>query len=334
MGSGGGGNNGQIIFPQFQSHLYGLMFYDLPVDWQGRTRGPLVFDTIEQDNFYPSWTTLNSSIGDHVMGEHSLVKIYNKLITENSPYYVAEAYNPDSDIVAVADKATEVYNDVTEITTSSVNNDAGDLLDSVVLKLNNSVFTDADIDAEVSAYEQGSRNQFLQSVGRFVSSMADIGAAGASSLYFGIALLESQRLNDISRFRSELSRARNDTRYRMIESMTRDRLQYVMLKHNLLQRVFDNEVTYRRFKIVALVDQQNVDMDYDVKEALWDFEVASRMGNTMSTLSGSVVYGEKEPNKIQSALSGALAGASVGSAIGGPIGAGIGGLLGAAGGFF
>ena len=96
-------------------------------------------------------------------------------------------------------------------------------------------------------------------------------------------------------------------------------------------------VELSRMQVVALMEQSNVNIDYDEKQFRWDLENYQYLANMLAAIgSGTASAGGRQTSKFSSALGGALSGAATGAAISGgnPIGAAIGGVIGLGAGLF
>ncbi len=119
-----------------------------------------------------------------------------------------------------------------------------------------------------------------------------------------------------------------------VKVMTGLRINSLELDRILVSVIMDLEKTY----IVTRQEQKSRNIEFDVKDAMWDVELYAEAGKYVSSIMGSAPGSTiAEMSKFESALSGSLAGAAVGAAVGaefgfkggtGPVGAGTGALIG------
>lgn len=97
------------------------------------------------------------------------------------------------------------------------------------------------------------------------------------------------------------------------------------------------EMESNRLSIVALKEENDMNLDVDKKEALWNFELYLRASNVLASIAGGTVQTgvDSGPSTAQSAIGGGLAGAASGAMIGSAVpgigtaaGAVIGGAIG------
>ena len=118
-----------------------------------------------------------------------------------------------------------------------------------------------------------------------------------------------------------------------VKVMTGLRINSLELERIVTSVIMDLEKTY----VVTRQEQKSRNIEFDVKDAMWDVELYAGAGKYISSIMGSAPGSTiAEMSKFESALSGSLAGATAGATIGaqigaagGPIGAGAGAAIGA-----
>lgn len=98
-----------------------------------------------------------------------------------------------------------------------------------------------------------------------------------------------------------------------------------------LQSLAVLNIEANRIAIVANKEENDMNIEIEAKEELWDFELLQYAGNMLAAVSGGTVS-PKTPSTGQSALGGAMSGAAVGAQVGGGYGAIIGAIIGGIGG--
>ena len=82
-----------------------------------------------------------------------------------------------------------------------------DLLgDLTAIKANaDTIIDDDDIQALVDAFESDTLPEYQRNVSRFLAGMSDINAVNSSAFLFGMAILESERFKQVTRYKAELT---------------------------------------------------------------------------------------------------------------------------------
>jgi hypothetical protein len=225
--------------------------------------------------------------------------------------------------------------------------------------------TNAVIVADSAAFSDNLDDELTTKVlPRYQGGMRDINAVVSSAFVLGEAFIEGFRTRDVAKHESEL-RLTAATKNADIElqegsaNLTKD---IEVAKMNIskdvavenvivtateqLVRIFLTDINWsenyarmvveaNRIKIVAKSEENQLEIDIDKGDALWDLSVLKYGNNTLASIgSASVSEGVDGPSQMQSAVGGAMAGAGagamVGTAFGNPIaGAVIGGVIGA-----
>ena len=206
------------------------------------------------------------------------------------------------------------------------------------------------LDDSVDSYRRRSLRQHLRSVNRFAGGMADVNAVHSSAFILGLANLEGDYEMSVEDYRTRASVALigqalslfMSSYQKLVDDMTRKQIVNASFAQSEAQRMLAIQSDLLRLEssyaaqgfdlskmnIVAKVDEQSGNLEYDVKSAVWDLELFQMVGNLISSSTGAVVQNAGKPSKAQSAiggvLSGAGAGAEIGNMIGGPVGAGYG----------
>ena len=240
----------------------------------------------------------------------------------NSPWTGQLAYNPDADVTAMLASANALQTLVTLLST-------GTTLDTLI----SDVLDDARIDDSVDEYAADLDARLTSEIiPRFERGMQDINAVVSSAFVIGRALIEENQDRQVAKYSAELHmKSFGDDAIKVIQL----KLEYQRMVSHLIAEIY-------RIKIVAKKEENDVNMDIDDKDALWDLEVFKYGGNLLAAIGGGTVAQGKGPSTVQSAigggLSGAAAGAMIGSQISAPGLAGLGGAtlgpIGAAAGFF
>lgn len=220
---------------------------------------------------------------------------------------------------------------------------------------------DALVAKALAAFSKRHLKEHLKVLNRFTAPMAQGGAINSSSYVVGVALLESEFEDRLAAFDAEftlpLTReafsafmgAYVDSAKAHLQVLAQARLQEQQLKQSYLlegtremvgllrhKMELDRAGTMmtgdlKRQKIIALSEESQQNLDYDVHALQWDMDLFQQSANVLSAQQGSVVPRADKASRVSSALSGGLGGAASGAALGTQIGA-AGGPIGATGG--
>lgn len=202
-------------------------------------------------------------------------------------------------------------------------------------EVDTNLISETEIDNEVSAFETNQRARHLQAISRFTGGMQDINAVNSSQFIIGMALIESEFANNVDQFESSLRIQVKNAKQQLINQAVQQIIQILNLQVQAGMSVAQLQTEISRMKIVAKKEQVDRDLQIDVREILWDFQVVQFGIRALGGI-GSPMPDVNEPSHLQSALGGAFSGAAAGFALSGgnPIGAGVGGLIGGLAGFF
>lgn len=250
------------------------------------------------ETMHSTWLTEMDTIINTIQGE--------------APYALASAYDPDTAINSMISAIT-VFNNIDVVSSLS------DLGGS----------TEIDIETQVEANSDIITNDINTNVlPQYKSAMRDLNAVMSSAFVLGESYILSEKTRQLTKLQADLEignaqiRLENDKI--KLQAYQQEIEFYRVLTHYTIEA--------NRMKIVAKNEEVATNIEYDVKDAMWDISTYREGANLLASISGAAVQGEAEgPSKAQSALGGALAGASVG-AIAGPYGAAAGAAVGLIGG--
>lgn len=213
------------------------------------------------------------------------------------------------------------------------------------------------LDDAVDSFRRRSLRQHLRSVNRFAGGMADVNAVHSSAFILGLANLEGDYEMSVEDYRTRASVALIGqalslfmaSYQKLVDDMTREQLLNAAFAQSEAQKMMAAQSDHMRLEstyvaqgydlskmnIVARVDEQSGNLEYDVKDAVWDLELFQMVGNLVSSSTGAVVQNAGKPSKAQSTIGGLLTGAAMGTEIGkgNPYIMGAGALLGGIAGF-
>ncbi len=183
----------------------------------------------------------------------------------------------------------------------------------------------AEVSAAVAAHSAMLQDDIDTTVmPKFLAGMRDINATQSSAFIVGKSLIQSAHVKAVNEFQSKI------------------RLSAIQLSSVLWSRHLDwnhqvSNLYGEFFKLyhATKLDTDKVNMEFDVKDKLWDLGVLDHGRSMLGAMAGApATTGPTEDGGGGSALGGALSGAAAGGAVGGVFGAVVGGVLGAAASFF
>lgn len=305
-----GGPTGSIDYPDYMEKIH--------VDWiTGGTVAdpdPKINTTLE--------TVMNLALvgGDPYDGESAFDPAAASTPTAGSPL---------SDMQLRHDAADTI------ITALDPRTDYGNFVDKAKTKVDESYVSSTEIDNEVSAFETSLRARKLTEISSWTGGMADINAVNGSQFIMGMALIEGDITHQINKFEADLRIRLKEERGKLVDSAVRVMTQLQQDEISSHVAITQLQAEISRLKIVALKEQKDTDLEIDVLDAMWEFNVYQLGANILGTLGGSTMPQVNQPSKAQSAIGGAISGgatgAMIGSSAGAPgaaIGAGIGFLVG------
>lgn len=276
----------------------------------------------------------------------------------DNPYTTAIAYDPDCVLNATNYIISLFYDDLLLQTPDT---DWGSNFDIVAAKYTPStitaiskyvfgdIFSDANMTTLVTAFQtdlESRRDTDFKPA--YKIGMLNANAVMTSAFVIGDSLLTAEVARNVAKFSGELY-YKNEEKKLAYEGMKADAnnaenkvaLQYDSNISTGGQQITD--ATYKkldffrllghltadanRIKIVAKTEEAVKNIEYDVKDDLYDLEVYTYGQNMLAGIAGGTTS-KGTPSTSQSVLGGALSGAAAGAAIGGPVGAGIGAVVG------
>lgn len=363
MGASGGGTGGQFVFPYAAPDAAGspTRWYTEMVQDVGAmilaaqaAASPYNGESVPDPDTYmgTSVTNTQKEINDHytlldaIDESSSYTTFMSDLVTEIA-----------SDFPAIDIASTVVSVHTAERTAVSPAMDAA-------LTAAAAAIADTPISGLVTAFESRIQDQYLKAAARHVAMMADIGAVNSSAFVWGLSMVEvefekaveeySAKL-DLEAFRdymnlymdtfkstfhenvgnyAMLTANRNAKRDQMIISGASDLVRAYMWKHNANLDAAKLQTEANRIRYVAKAEEARDQLQIDVHDSLYDFELFAYGGNLLAA-AGGAAQTPPHLSKMSSALSGAAAVGGIAAAIPGvglPIVAGatlIGGIAGA-----
>jgi len=243
----------------------------------------------------------------------------------NSPWTGQGAYDPDAAIANYEAAITAFAAMLAGIVDTT---DWAALYNQAVLSIDG--VEDAEIVADVTAFGNELDDQIATTtLPRFQRGMQNINAVVSSAFALGESNIEGFRDRDVAKHSSGLRISAIAQRGQLHLEASKQMLQLMLQRFSFEDGYVKTVIEANRIKIVAKKEENDVDMQIDENDAVWDLEVFKHGSNLMAGIGGGTALGAR-PSTAQSAIGGALSGAAAGAMIAGPSGAIVGGILGAA----
>lgn len=251
--------------------------------------------------------------------DNSIVALINAVDTTSggNPYDGLSAYNPDGDL---SNAQTKIDYWSALIAAIDANDTIEDAIEDALSVVDSEYNLEPYVDDLVDAFEQRSKGAFLRNVSRVTAGMFDIRSVMTSQFGMALANMEQDRqdqLNDIdARFRLQAHKDRMVLALQVSNDM--QKLRAIQLQG--IQGAAGMQQEMSKMRIVAKQDQTNTDLEWEVRESLWDLDLLTNYGaGILSALSGAPMsplkpgFGERF---IQSLSAGVGTAVSVGMATG------------------
>ena len=243
-----------------------------------------------------------------------------------NPYSQAAAYDPEENLLAMQ-SASDVLNE--HVATLAPSGDWSAYYSAAKVNAD-ALLTDTTtaIDPLVDVYEDAIVDQTNRALTGFHGALYGANNMMSSTYVVGDALINSYASRDVNKFRAELMARRDADRTAFIQNGIAAMSAMLQLKTSATQSWAAMVVDMERMKIVAQKERYEGDLEYDVKDILWNVDVIQEASSILGA-PGGAIPATRQLSKNQSALAGALSGAASGGMMGGLMaGASAGGMTG------
>lgn len=351
-GGGSGGSSGKVSWPGYFETQHKAMLYT-GIDM---TKGAVSMEKAIGDawNDSPYSGAMAYDPSDELSANDAALLAYSSLVSGLAPSAdlstaVAAAISAFSSI-RLNDKSAEKYDQVVK---------------DVTLTIDTLYNSQEKLDSVTEAYAERQKKQLLLGIGRLCVSLGDLGADQSSAVKMAIASMISDHLRDLGDFNAKLTIEHDTSRNQAIlqsadlvmrnyqaEAQIQTQttltdmdgfLRQLWYKVDSQGRLVQSTVESNRIGLVAQTEYYDKDMEYTVKDHLWNIEIWQHYGNLLAAGQGGI---GPHPSHAQpksgissmlgGSMGGVVGGAGVGFLAGGPmgalVGAGIGGGMGLLGG--
>lgn len=287
---------------------------------------------------YRAWLNGSTDVEDGGTGAVTAVQGFN--VAENilnasrdvggSPYEFVQAQDPTEQLDAM--KGTlETFTDA--VNALAPGTDVAAAITAMKSEVDAHISTDTDIAASVSAAEAANLGQLARRLSEVSAGLFDIRAVQGTQFSFAMAEVQrdfSAQLTDLDK---RLRIAGTNERNQALLHLTQMYLQQMGNQLQAKQAAHGLTVDLGKLEIIARNDQISQDLDWEVKDALWDLELGHYGGQMLSSIFGAATMprpqtkGERLIATVTAAGSLALnVGGSMGPAAGAVAGLGYLGL--------
>lgn len=206
------------------------------------------------------------------------------LLAGASPYNSAFAYDPDTD-VDTSQERMDAYTEAVDALVPSDDiqgflTDASDIVDTELLP-------DSYITDQATAFEVTNKPAYLRAVQNTSAGMQDVNSVHNSAFIIGLAIMESEFQNSIDSFTANLKMQRDQLRTNAVISVTGLMAAAYQLRLNTLNQAAGMQLENARFVVAAKQNQYDKDIELDVRDLLWDFDVLDRGGMVLGAINGA-----------------------------------------------
>ena len=295
-GASGGGSAGDVNYPEHMREQHHEWLNDQSAD--------------------PDYTM-------HVADEMDRASTVGGTISEASPFNAETAYDPSTDLAAI-----QTQHDALQVIVDALDPNA-DVQQAVVQatsQYDNSVNPNSKIVTAVGNFEARAITGYKRSVSRATAGMFDIMAVMNSQTPMMLANMEAELQGQIDTFEGGLRMQADFQRSQGIVALTVSMMSAQAVQLQAEVSVFGGQQDVSRLKILASQDQKTQDMEWEVRDALWDLDLFAYGNNVLASISGAAVVpraqtpGERFFSNFNSSVSagfnaGTIGGPAVGAAV-------------------
>lgn len=220
--------------------------------------------------------------GDYLIDNASvLIPI---LLAGASPYNAAFAYDPDTDIDE-AQARMAAYVEI--IDNLDPDDDIEAFFTSAATLVDDELLPDTYITDAATAFEVTNKPGYLREVQNFTAGMSDINAVHNSAFIIGLAIMETQFDAQKSMFVANFKMQREQLRANSILQVTTLMASAYQLRLSTLNQAAGMQLENARFVVAAKQNQYDKDLEIDVRDLLWDFDVLDRGGMVLGAINGA-----------------------------------------------
>jgi hypothetical protein len=216
-----------------------------------------------------------------------------------SPFATLSAYDPETEInamIAALSRYSTFIDTVSDVMW-------GDMLHSAVKNIDDEIFTEDVLTAEIDAYNATVEANLNNSVlPRFRRGMQDINAVNSSAFILGEAFLEAESLRDKAKFSADLHLQHNKERTAIIIPAMEQKIKILLMETEMERIYLQASLEKSRMAVVARKEETDQDIHLTELDGRWDLEVFSYGGNFLGSIGAASVRTGAQTNPTMSAL--------------------------------
>lgn len=283
------------------------------------------------------WMSTNVVDGDRVNMDQAIEEAWDA-----SPYTDGFTHDPTQDIADVLQRIDEF---TAELDGISPEESYARFVERAITEADTILGDDVKTDI-IEAFRERNLPELMRAQARFSAGMGDIGAINSSAYAIGLAALERNFFNEISRLSAELSLQEYNQRQGLVLNMAAAMTSLLQFRTEMSRAVAGMVAEIKRVNIIAQTEFLSKDLEIAAKDSSWNLEIWQYASNMLAAVSGgtsipgSSTQGDvhQTPSMLSNSIGGFMAGAGTGAMIGSAIpgvgtavGAVAGGILGLAG---
>lgn len=241
---------------------------------------------------------------------YGMMDLVELALTGTNPYTSKNSADADTPIAAVSTE-TAAFKTLTGAIDAETTWAA--LVDNVTTKINTIVSEQGSIDDEVAAYAAGLSTDLAKSYNRITGVFFELNAVDSSAFAGGLGIIESAYLQDVAKYRAirtaDKMKDRTQVYLQSVQAMTT----LLTLKVQAYQTVVQLTDNYARIAVGLKNDETKTDIEFRMKEYLWDLDVLSKGAALIGATSGIPAF--KEPAPLDRMLMYASTFASMGTGL-------------------
>lgn len=200
-----------------------------------------------------------------------------------SPFFNVNAFDPDGDVTAMQSRVDAWI----AFLTALANDDPLDHTTDALAKVDSELLPTTYVDDLVDSYEAKTETRHLRSVSRVAAGFFDQRAIQITNFGQELAFLEVERNTELGDFekkmRAQVIQVRLEACLRLSQMMQMQQ----QLRAQQYQATTIAQFDVSKVRIAAKQDETAINLDFEMKDALWDLELFKYGNATMSAISGA-----------------------------------------------
>lgn len=246
------------------------------------------------------------------LGNFNIGYVLSELSTLGNPYQNAAIYDPESDLDQFEDRVNVFRDfwsgfDPLTLWTSYV--------EAATEAIDNINTTVDEIEDAVTEFTNKAVVDLARGYNRIASMLFEGNAVIGSTYPGALAVLESQYLTDVNKFRADLTLQARREKMNLVFQSVGQLSQLLSTGISTHQIDVDASLQLAKFRIAAKTDQLAGDLQYNVEELTWDLNLLKSGADAAGAISG-IGGSQEKPSQMQSRLVGGMTGLALGASLG------------------